>query len=56
MPRKKKPKGRPATRTTLPDRIPDTPENIIQVALKTRSKPERDLLQRKAGQPVSGPP
>ena len=26
-----------------------SPENIIQVALKTRSKPERDLLWRKVG-------
>ena len=47
MPHPKKPIGRPATRNVHPERIPDTPQNVTQALVKTRSRPERNALERK---------
>ena len=43
----KRPRGRPAQ--TAPEPIPDTPENIIETVMRTRSKAERDRILKKSG-------
>ena len=46
MAKRKNPQGRPPK--PMPERIHDTPQNIVKLAVKTRSKEERDLIKRKA--------
>ncbi len=45
-------RGRPVERKP-PEPIPDTAENAIKSLLKTRPKPERDTLRKRADQAAS---
>ena len=47
MPRSKKVRGRPS-KQTRPAAIPDSPKNVIKSMFRTRSKSERDLLNKQA--------
>ncbi len=54
MAEQKKPRGRPVTRSVPPEPLPGTERSIIQATVKTRSKPELDLLKRKDASPSKG--
>ena len=41
MPKQKKPRGRPP-KLEMPDRIPDTPENVAKAVLNTPPKKRED--------------
>ena len=47
MPRKKKQRGRPPTKP-MPERIPDTPDNVARAVLNTppKSKGDWDYLKK----------
>ena len=46
MPKQKRKRGRPVT-LQMPEPIPDTLENVARSVLRTRTKAERDEINRR---------